>query len=1417
MPRRFKAGRIKQTRSRKQTATFAKSVMGDGTHIETLPTDRLLAQERENDPVFHSQRKLGGTIDDSIPFPPTVFYWPGQYTLAATTGTTPTFTRATSATFEDFEGLVRTADSGEPRFVGARRVENLITASEDMTNAAYSSSSGATVDSATQASFDGTNNESVYQDVTIADDGSGAGGRTFVFSCYVKLITGTITADAKVELDVQGDAIGATTNVAIGSAINSTTAQRFSITALTDAAGTNVQPVVIVDDAVTLEITNWQLEEVTGQTNQNPSEYVSTGVGTGAEELVNGGPFTDTTGWDHESGTELSVVASSIQGTKVSGGNGLRMWVEVPTVVGKTYAYSFHVGTPTTNVAPRVSMFDTNAGDPASSSLVVYDTSYTRTYVATATTSYLVGYVNTAAVGTKMTLSDISIKEASHGANIDGVQYFNTLNANTVTAGVVTEATGSAITSATTQFGDLNGGAGDYFSTPDSVANSLRQSMVIDVDLVLDEDSGGYRTIMCKGYSAPSRGWFIDESVGGQLRFYISGDGTAQVGITGTNSIPRGQRFNLKAVYDAVTTGISLLVNDVEIASNTSTGITSLYDNAGLVSVGCNPSASYDSIDGKIYSATVTKGPTPYPYVLLDGVSGTYVSTPDSAANSITGNMTIEIDADIDWTPNPAQMLFSKYGSPGNRGWYIYNFNSGTGLQLLYSDDGNANITVAPTVAISTVFPGKQRGMIRVSIDVDNGAGGNDVTFSTSVDSGVTWVQLGDVVTAVGTTSIFPSTADVAVGTYFPSGSPNESLTGIVYSAKLYNGVGASKVLVNNFYPQPYLQGDTNFTSVTGELWTLQGNAIATSPIDDGAKVDFNANDYVAGQTFESSGTNAELWTAHGNAKAFTPLSQAIDLDGSSDGWSTPSQHILGDAFFAGWGAPDDWTSDQFILGKYDVTPSNSRAYALGVTSNGYLTVITSSDGSATVQSDTTIAPGFTDGSLHGFGVSIDLSANTASFYTTSDSPWTPSNQVVWTLLQTVAHVQTGINSNNSFPTVGGLQNNLSTNNWTGRIMRAYAIASTDPTVQPAWDFDARALTPGVTTGTMPTGEVWTAVGNGTIEAQIPAPWDASGPFGYLAEGARTNIITASQDIIAHPSGYYITGANITITSGFTDPAGTSTAVRLTATGSGTAADNYIRRFSDTPTYTKGTFSVWVRRITGTGVISLQAPGGGYGYKDVESEISDAWTRVDINGTAAGGFLYWGIGVETSGDVIEVAFFQMEPEADFPSSYIPTDGSSVTRNADLLTAPAAGNADTFPMTVSADYILNNPAVSLYRLVTVSDGTNDNRINMLTDTSGGAQEPSLFVRSSAANVASITSSVAGVEGASSTITGVVAANDFELYQDGASVGRDAAGAVPSGMTVINIGSQYDDSGQPYGNIRSVKIFDERLTDAEVADL
>jgi len=214
---------------------------------------------------------------------------------------TDVYTRASSLTRPSYNGnetSMFTLGQHEASLL-PRLQRNLITASEDMTNGAYSVTNSAVVDSATQVTFDGTANGGVDQSITIVDNGSGAGGRTFVFSCEIALVSGTVSSDAALDINIAGTAFAFTTQ-AIGSAV-SATPQRFSITASTDAAGTTLIPRVRWDDAGTLEITKWQVEEVTGLTDQNPSGYAARDTPTGPELVTNTGDlnagFSSITDW----------------------------------------------------------------------------------------------------------------------------------------------------------------------------------------------------------------------------------------------------------------------------------------------------------------------------------------------------------------------------------------------------------------------------------------------------------------------------------------------------------------------------------------------------------------------------------------------------------------------------------------------------------------------------------------------------------------------------------------------------------------------------------------------------------------------------------------------------------------------------------------------------------------------------------------------------------------------------------------------------------------------------------------------------------------------------------------------------------------------------------------------------------------
>jgi hypothetical protein len=101
---------------------------------------------------------------------------------------------------------------------------------------------------------------------------------------------------------------------------------------------------------------------------------------------------------------------------------------------------------------------------------------------------------------------------------------------------------------------------------------------------------------------------------------------------------------------------------------------------------------------------------------------------------------------------------------------------------------------------------------------------------------------------------------------------------------------------------------------------------------------------------------------------------------------------------------------------------------------------------------------------------------------------------------------------------------------------------------------------------------------------------------------------------------------------------------------------------------TSRTYSCFIRRVTGTGVINITQDGGST-YTDITSQInSSTFTKVSLNASVLNAA--FGIQIVTSGDVILVDFNQFEAGA-FATS--PMASAGAARNADVLTYPVAGN------------------------------------------------------------------------------------------------------------------------------------------------
>ena len=193
------------------------------------------------------------------------------------------------------------------------------------------------------------------------------------------------------------------------------------------------------------------------------------------------------------------------------------------------------------------------------------------------------------------------------------------------------------------------------------------------------------------------------------------------------------------------------------------------------------------------YEAPVRKqtGPNGDRYVPY-GVAGISYQ-PDSVENSITGDLDLRIDFSCDnWATGAEQVVAAKGAASGNRSFWFDVSATGT-PQLFWTADGTTMI--GKQIASGWTVPANGvRKLLRVVLDVDNGAAGNDVKFYESTDQGATWVQIGATVTTAGVTSVFDSTAELQLGGRGGASAPGSNLLGRIYRAQIRNGIGGPLV-----------------------------------------------------------------------------------------------------------------------------------------------------------------------------------------------------------------------------------------------------------------------------------------------------------------------------------------------------------------------------------------------------------------------------------------------------------------------------------------------------------------------------------------------------------------------------------------------------------------------------------------------
>jgi len=212
---------------------------------------------------------LGGVQGGANPS----FDLPLQTTLVPNSSSgsaTPTFTRATTAYVQDFEGLLKPVLSGEARMRGSRRVRNRLGFTEALTNgywvtvtmtvtAGISDPRGGTA----AATMTATGANSLFYKSV----GSGVSGNSYKNSMFLRRRTGT---GAIKLIDINNGSYETVTLT--------TSWQRFATSDKVANATNQYFGLQIVTSGDEVDLAFPQQEEYTGQSNTNPSEYVSVDV-----------------------------------------------------------------------------------------------------------------------------------------------------------------------------------------------------------------------------------------------------------------------------------------------------------------------------------------------------------------------------------------------------------------------------------------------------------------------------------------------------------------------------------------------------------------------------------------------------------------------------------------------------------------------------------------------------------------------------------------------------------------------------------------------------------------------------------------------------------------------------------------------------------------------------------------------------------------------------------------------------------------------------------------------------------------------------------------------------------------------------------------------------------------------------------